>query len=199
MSDEFVLSGPLKYICIILLYLSIFGSYYATSTFLASAAVPIGCERTGTLKVKCCQEHVINRTPSNPAGTIVNYCTDCDIGPYGEPNYQNCSERYIEMFELDPNPPPTKSPFGEHVQPGVIEHAQPLTEQDSTNIDENVPPQHEFTEQLSTSETLEGDNAANNEQDSDFSQQPEDKDNGEDKNLINKKFYFFIYTFFYRS
>jgi len=148
-----VLSRSLKCLCILSLYISIFSSYYATSTFLAHAAAAMGCERTGTLKVTCCQEHVINRSPSNPAGTVVNYCTDCDIGPGGEPNYQNCSERYIQMFEQDPNPspPPTKSPFSERIPSGVIEQAQPLTQQNPNGANDNVPPQQDFTEQLSSS------------------------------------------------
>ena len=140
---------------------------------MAHAVVPIGCERTGTLKVKCCQESVINRSPSNPAGTVVNYCTDCDIGPSGPPNYQNCSERYVQMLEQDPNPPPPKPPFSERILPGVIEQTQPLTQQDPNGINENVPPQQQFTEQLSSSETLEGDDVANNEQNNDFTQSEE--------------------------
>ena len=170
-----MLSRSLKCTCILLLCLSMFGSYYTTSTFLAHAAVPIGCERTGTVKVKCCQEHIINTSPSNPAGTLVNYCTDCDVGSGGV--YQNCSERYVEMFEQDPNPPPPNPPFSKRIPPGVIEQTQPLIQQDPNGINENVPPQQQFTEQLSSSETFEGDDVANNEQNNDFTQSEEN--NGE--------------------
>ncbi len=139
-----MLSRSLKNICILLLCLSIFGSYYTASTFFAHAAVKIGCEIAGTLKVKCCQQQVINRSPSNPAGTLVNYCTDCDVGPGGV--YRNCSERYIQMFEQDPSPPQTNPPFKERIPPGAIEQSQPLTLQDSSNVGENVPSQQGFTE-----------------------------------------------------
>ena len=84
------------------------------------------------------------------------------------------------MFEQDPNPPsPPKPPFSERIPPGVIEQAQPLTQQNPNGINENVPPQQEFTEQLSASETLEGDRVADNEQDNDFSTQSEESDEDE--------------------
>ena len=92
----------------------------------------------------------INRSPSNPAGTFVTYCSDCDVGPGGV--YQNCGERYIQMFEVDPNTPPTNPPFKERIPPGVIEKAQPLTQQNPTGVDENVPSEQGFTEQLSSSD-----------------------------------------------
>jgi hypothetical protein len=73
-------------------------SSYSFSSFwvFAVPSGPIGCETAGTLKVKCCQYHIINRSPSNPAGTLEAYCTTCDIGPGGPPNYQNCSERELQ-------------------------------------------------------------------------------------------------------
>jgi len=179
-----LLSRFLKYICILLLCLSIFGSYYTTSTFLVHAAVAIGCEKTGTLKVKCCQEHIINKSPSNPAGTLVNYCTDCDVGLGGVK--QNCSERYIQFFEQESNPPPTKSPFKERLPSGVIEQSQPLTQQNPNGVNENIPSQQEFTEQLSSSETLEGDNVVENVQNNDFSEQSEEN-NIEDESNDNEQ------------
>lgn len=166
----------------------VFVSYYATYTFLTHAepSGPIGCERIGTLKIKCCQEHIINRSPSNPAGPLVNYCTDCDIGPGGEPNYQNCSERYIQMFEQDPNPqPPTKPPFSERIPPGVIGETQPLTEQDQNGINQNVPYQQDFAGQLHSSETLGGDNVADDEQNKDFSALSDE--NNRDVSTIDKE------------
>jgi hypothetical protein len=82
-----------------------------TLRVLAEPSGKIGCERTGTLKVKCCQEHIINRSPANPAGTLVNYCTDCELGPGGTyDSIHNCSERYIEAY-LE-QPPPISSPTG---------------------------------------------------------------------------------------
>ena len=157
-------------------------SYYTTYAFYAEAAGPIKCNRTGTLIVTCCQDNIINRSPSNPAGTLVTYCTDCEVGPGGQDPpapLRNCGERYIQMFEQDPNPPPPpKPPFSERIPPGFIEQAQPLTEQNPNGANDNVPPQQDFTEQLS-SEILEGDNVADNEQNNDFSTLSEEN-NGEE-------------------
>jgi hypothetical protein len=51
-------------------------------------------------------------------------------------------ERYIQMFEQDPNPPtPPKPPFSKRIPPGMIEQTQPLTQQNLNGINENVPPQ----------------------------------------------------------
>ena len=58
-----------------------------------------------------------------------------------------------------------------------MEQTQPLTQQNPNGINENVPPQQEFTEQLSSSETFEGDDVANDEQNNDFTQSEEN--NGE--------------------
>lgn len=104
----------------------VFVSYYTTYAFWAHAAPSgqINCKRTGTLIVTCCQDHIINRSPSNPAGTLVTYCTDCEVGPGGQnppAPLRNCGERYIQVFEQDPNPPPPpKPPFSEQIPPGVI-------------------------------------------------------------------------------
>jgi len=84
------------------------------------------------------------------------------------------------VFEQDPNPPPPpKPPFNERIAPGVIEQAQPLTEQNPNGANDHVPPQQDFTEQLSSSEILEGDNVADNEQNNDFSILSEEN-NGEE-------------------
>jgi hypothetical protein len=91
------------------------------------------------------------------------------------------------MFEQDPNqPPPPKPPFGERIPPGVIEQTQPLTQQNPNDINENVPPQQEFTEQLSSSETLDGDNVADNVQNNDFSARSEEN-NIEDESSNNEQ------------
>ena len=58
-----------------------------------------------------------------------------------------------------------------------LRQTQPLTQQNPNGINENVPPQQEFTEQLSSSETFEGDDVANDEQNNDFTQSEEN--NGE--------------------
>jgi hypothetical protein len=86
----------------------------SSSTALQVLAEPSGgisCQRSGTLTVTCCQDHIINRSPANPAGTLVTYCTDCTVGrggATGEEGYlHDCSERYIQMSvqELEPIPP----------------------------------------------------------------------------------------------
>jgi hypothetical protein len=80
-----------------------------TFRVLADPSGPISCFRTGTVKITCCQDHIINRSPANPAGTLVTYCTDCDIGPGGQlvSGATNCSERYIKMgLEQPPVPVP---------------------------------------------------------------------------------------------
>ncbi len=99
----------------------------------------IQCWRTGTVKQTSCHDHIINRSPSNPAGKLVTYCADCEEGPGGY--VQNCSERYIQMFQQDPKPP-----FSERISPGVIEQTQPLSQQESDSINENVAPQRDITE-----------------------------------------------------
>lgn len=83
----------------------IYSSSSITLLVLAEPSGPVGCERTGTVKVTCCQEHIINRSPANPAGTLVTYCTDCDIAP-GSTAFVNCSERYIRMGIETPVPVP---------------------------------------------------------------------------------------------
>lgn len=103
---------------------SIYSFSYST-TFQASAAGPIDCRQTGTVTVTCCQDHVINQSPSNPAGTLVTYCTDCQIGsggtdapgagPGGTYNVHDCSERYIPMAAEQPPIP---------VAPGALARLQ---------------------------------------------------------------------------
>ena len=103
-----MLTNSIKYTSVSLLFFLVFVSYYTTYAFWAQAepSGPVGCERTGTVKVTCCQEHIINRNPTNPAGILVTYSTDCDIGsgggkPSGSEGYKNCGERYLLMFEKD--------------------------------------------------------------------------------------------------
>ena len=161
----------------LLLFTSVFISYYTIYAFFAYGAPSgrVDCKITGTVKVTCCQEHIINRSPSNPAGTLVTYCSDCDVGPGGV--YQNCGERYIQMFEVDPNTPPTNPPFKERIPPGVIEQAQPLTQQNPTGVDENVPSEQGFTEQLSSSDNSVDDGAGDNEQNNDNNEESDENSN----------------------
>jgi hypothetical protein len=79
------------------------------------------------------------------------------------------------MFEQDPNPPPPpKPPFSERIPPGVLEQTPPLTQQDSNDINENVPTQQDLSEQLLSSDTFEEDNVGYNEQNNDISTQSEE-------------------------
>jgi hypothetical protein len=79
------------------------------------------------------------------------------------------------MFEQDPNPPPPpKPPFSERIPPGVLEQTQPLAQQDSNDINENVPTQQDLSEQLLSSDTFEEDNVGYNEQNNDISTQSEE-------------------------
>lgn len=103
-------------------------SIYSSSSFVpfeASAATEIKCERTGTAKVTCCQDHVINRSPANPAGTLVTYCTDCEvtITDVGYLGYTNCSERYIEMSAEEPGLPVPPSAVARLQEGGLPEEA----------------------------------------------------------------------------
>jgi len=174
---------------VLLLFTSVFISYYTTYAFFAYGA-PSGqvyCNQTGTVKVTCCQEHIINRSPSNPAGTLVTYCTDCDIGSGGtnwdgSGNYKNCGERYIQAFEQDPNTPPTNPQFKERIPPGVIEQSQPLTPQDSSNVGENVPSQQGFTEQLSSSDNSIDDSVGDDKQNNDNNAKSEENTNENENN-----------------
>lgn len=91
-------------------------SFSSSIPFQANAAGPISCNRTGTVTITCCQDQVINRTPANPAGTLVTYCTDCEVGPiYGEAVPENCGERYIQMSAEEPATP---------VPPGAVQRLQ---------------------------------------------------------------------------
>jgi hypothetical protein len=110
----------------------IYGSSSITLRVLAEPSGGISCQRTGTLIVTCCQDHIINRSPANPAGTLVTYCTDCQVGRggTGEPLY-DCSERYIKMgLEQPPVPVPpgavAKLQESGGIQGGVLEKARTL-------------------------------------------------------------------------
>ncbi len=171
-----MLTNSIKHAAVLSLFIAVIISYYTTYAVLAETAGQVNCKRSGTLIVTCCQDHIINRSPSNPAGTLVTYCTDCEVGPGGQDPpapLRNCGERYVQMFEQDPNPPPPpKPPFSERIPPGVIE-TQPLTQQNPNGINENVIPQQEFAEQSSPSETFEGDDITNSEQNNDFTESEE--------------------------
>ena len=101
----------------------IYSSYpFSISWVSAEPSGPITCERTGTVTETCCQEHIINRSPDNPAGTLVKYCTDCTIGPGGGfSSFYDCSERYIDISAEQPPTPslPTPPIAGENIIPGV--------------------------------------------------------------------------------
>jgi hypothetical protein len=126
--------------------------YYITALFVS--AEPYGeitCKRTGTLKVKCCQLHS-EKTSGGIGFDIVQYCTDCDVGPGGV--RQNCSERYIEMSAEQPPGPslPTPPIAGENIVPGdtgVLE--QPPT---SSPFDPTAPLQGGILEQRQTPPTF---------------------------------------------
>ena len=102
-------------------------TYVSSATFSALAAGPISCDRTGTMTVTCCQDHIVNRSPANPAG-LVRYCTDCTVGPGGYTgtvdnpfgNLSDCGERYIDMSAEQPPTPslPTLPIAGENIVPG---------------------------------------------------------------------------------
>src|SRR5918996_2982342 len=117
-----LLTKSLVFVVISSLAFALIYSSYSLSTFwvFAEPSGGISCKRTGTLKATCCQDHIINRSPSNPAGTLVTYCTDCDLGPGGGySSLQNCSERYIAAAAEEPTPTPTP-PILDRVPPGVL-------------------------------------------------------------------------------
>jgi hypothetical protein len=79
---------------------------YGSSSIPDACAEPsssMTCKRTGTSTRTCCQDHIINRSPSNPAGTLVTYCTDCKVGPGGIT--VECGKRYIPMRAEQPLTP----------------------------------------------------------------------------------------------
>lgn len=89
-----------------------FCSFFPSLTFqaLAEPSGQIDCKRTGTVAVTCCQDHIINRSPANPAGTLVTYCTDCNIyyDTAGDWHVRDCGERYIAVAAEEPiNVPPS--------------------------------------------------------------------------------------------
>jgi hypothetical protein len=134
-----LLTKPLILVLISFLAFALVYSSYSSSAFWAFAAGPINCSFSGTLKVTCCQDHIINQSIDNPAGTLVTYCTDCDIGPggytgtVGNPygNLSNCSERYIQAFTQDPTPTPTPPLFGRE-PPEALENLQTLEQVPTT-------------------------------------------------------------------
>ena len=81
------------------------------------------------------------------------------------------------MFEVDPNTPPTNPPFKERIPLGVIEQAQPLTQQNPTGVDENVPSEQGFTEQLSSSDNSVDDGAGDNKQNNDNNEESDENSN----------------------
>jgi hypothetical protein len=84
------------------------------------------CYRTGTLTRTCCQDHIINRSPSNPAGTLVTYCTDCKVGPGGTSD--ECGERYIPMGAEQPLTPIPPAAVARLQEGGVLGEATTLPE-----------------------------------------------------------------------
>ncbi|WP_458744672.1 hypothetical protein [Candidatus Nitrosocosmicus sp. T] len=157
-----------------LVYSSLF-----SSAFLIYAATQINCDRTGTMTVTCCQDHVINQGPSNPAGTLVTYCTDCEVAPGGphegvQPGYtnlnqlRNCGERYIDMKAEEPPRPSLPTVPGSLPEDGVLEQTEqpeqstePQDNQDDNQggiptikNNENLPLDNEITEQSDTEDGI---------------------------------------------
>jgi hypothetical protein len=124
MSDKPAVLVVILFLIVALIY----SSYSSTPLVSAVPSGAIGCERTGTLTVTCCQRHIINRSPANPAGILQNLCTDCKVGPGGE--YYEYSERYIDIGRgnAPPPPPPPTGPLAKPLQPdGVLEQSPPPT------------------------------------------------------------------------
>jgi len=130
---------PVIFVVISSLAFALIYSSYFSSTFWVFAAGAITCSQTGTVTVTCCQDHVVNRSPSNPAGTVVTYCTDCQVSPGGTgvgvlPGQYNinqlhdCSERYIAASAEEPPPTPVPS----RLPPGVLGDLPTLEEVPST-------------------------------------------------------------------
>ena len=98
--------------------------------------------------VTCCQDHVINQSPDNPAGTLVTYCTDCQVGPEGIGIASGtCGDRYIKAFTQDPTPTPTpplfgRAPLGALDNLPTLEQVPTTTPAPPTPLGENtnVPP-----------------------------------------------------------
>jgi hypothetical protein len=120
---------PVIFVVISIFVIALTYEYYITALFVyAEPYGEITCKSTGTLKVKCCQLH-FEKTSGGIGFDIVEYCTDCDVGPGGV--RQNCSARYIEMSAEQPPGPslPTPPIAGENIVPGdtgVLEQ-QPQT------------------------------------------------------------------------
>lgn len=109
---------------------------YGSASISDACAEPSGsmtCYRTGTLTRKCCQDHIINRSPANPAGTLVTYCTDCKVGPGG--TTVECGERYIEMGAEQPLTPVPPAAVARLQEGGVLGEATALP-----NLSESVGP-----------------------------------------------------------
>lgn len=157
-----------------LVYSSLF-----SSAFLVYAASEINCSQTGTMTVTCCQDAVINRSPSNPAGTLVTYCTDCEVAPgganQGAPGgfinlnqLRNCGERYIDMKAEEPPRPSLPTVPGSFPEDGVLEQTEqpeqstePQDNQDDNQggipiikNNENLPLDNEISEQPDTEDGI---------------------------------------------
>lgn len=146
------------FMVVLFLAITLIYSSYSLSAFRASAVFKGGvggplCYQTGTLTMTCCQEFIINRSPANPAGTLVTYCTDCEVGPGGV--IQNCGERYIQMGAQEPTPTPTPPVF-DPVPPGVLENLPTLEQVPPTTMpplfgqDTTVPPTGGIEQPLTT-------------------------------------------------
>jgi hypothetical protein len=90
--------------------------------------------------VRCCQEHIINRSPANPAGSLVEYCTDCSKIYDSEGNWhvQNCGDRYIRMSAEDPSTPVPPGALARLQEAGVLGEATTLP-----NLSQSVGPRGE--------------------------------------------------------
>lgn len=144
-----------------LLTFALIFDYYKPDLFVSAEPYgPIGCERIGTLKVKCCQEHMV-KSSTGIGFEIVNYCTECDVGPGGVK--QNCSDRYISFDKViqkeDPTTPPTTPSLptppttGENIVPddkGILE--QPEQQQTPPTFTPGTTPG--VLEQLEQDESL---------------------------------------------
>ena len=94
------------FVVISFLGLAVIYSSFPSTAFqaLAEPSGQIHCKRTGTVAATCCQDHIINRSPANPAGTLVTYCTDCNyyVDTAGDYHIKDCGERYIAMAAEEP-------------------------------------------------------------------------------------------------
>ena len=73
-------------------------------------------------------------------------------------------------------------PFSERIPPGVIEQSQPLTQQDSSNVEESVPSQDGFTEQSSSSGNSIDDSVVDDKQNNNYNAESEENTNENENN-----------------